>query len=65
MKNNINPAVAAAVVVGILLIVGFFVFRGSGGQRPGETGGPGMPPEVAAEYNRRMNSGSTGPTAPR
>lgn len=64
MKKEVSPVVAVVIVVAVLAVaIGFLYFRadkraGTGGDQP-----PGMSPEVAAEFQRRMGS-VTGPTAP-
>ena len=62
LKKEINPAAAGAVIVVIVLVVGIFIWRGGQAQtRDGEKP-PGIPPDAAAEMQRRMGGG--GMTAP-
>jgi hypothetical protein len=54
MKQQVSPALAAAILVVIALIAGFFFWRGANpanleGEKP-----PGMPPSVAAEFQKRL-----------
>jgi len=66
MKQQISPAVAAVVILVIALIAGLFVWRGANTASKESEKPPGMPPNVAAEFNRRMGTaapaGSTAPT---
>lgn len=45
MKAAVNPAVAAAVIIAIVLVVGFLIYRGAaanpGSKAPGEVGNAG------------------------
>ena len=44
MKSEMNPLIAGVVIVILLGIVGFFLWRGTsggGGKRPGDVGNPG------------------------
>lgn len=58
MKEKVNPGVAAVVIGLLVLIVGFFVYRGTSTPTINEKP-PGMPPDVAAEFQKRMGSAST------
>lgn len=62
MKQQVSPIVAILVVVAVIGIVAlaWVRFSGGAGSREGEKP-PGMPPEAAAEFQRRMG-GMTGPT---
>jgi hypothetical protein len=54
MKQQVSPAVATALIIVIALIAGFFVWRGANpASREGEKP-PGMPPSVAAEFQKRL-----------
>jgi len=77
MKQQINPAVAAIVVAAVVLVVGFFVWRGTTVSPADKMNAPGMPPAVAAEFQKHAGSVTgpghsatpqamvgTGPTAP-
>ena len=65
MKQPINPVAAAAVIAALVLVVGFFIWRGA--NPPPQAAGPGsaqgsMPPNVAAEFQRRL--GGVKPNVP-
>ena len=63
MKQSINPAIAGVVIAVVALIAGFFIWKSL--SPPGhddQAKPPGMPPAAAAEFQRRMGSGS--PTGP-
>ena len=56
MKKSVHPGIAAIVIVLIVAVVGFFVYRGTStttavGEKP-----PGMPSDVSAEFQKRMGS---------
>jgi hypothetical protein len=73
MKQQVSPPVVAAVlVVAVVALVGFGyrAIRAPGGSRSGQHP-PGMPPTVAAEFQRRMggvasppNGATASPSAP-
>ena len=52
MKNEINPAVAAIVVVILVAIVGFFIYRRTGGETATNQSNP--MPKAAAEGMKAM-----------
>ncbi|CEK16699.1 hypothetical protein [Chthonomonas calidirosea] len=54
MKTEVNPVAAAIIIIVVLAIAGFALWRSLKpethyGEKP-----PGMPPSVAAEFQRRM-----------
>lgn len=54
MKQDVNPIVAAVIVIVVLVIAGYAIWRSINppthyGEKP-----PGIPPNVAAEFQRRM-----------
>jgi hypothetical protein len=62
MKQQVSPIVAVVIIV-IVIAVAVFAYMKAGGGGPGSKAGekpPGMPPNVAAEFQRRMG-GITGP----
>lgn len=65
MKQSVPPAVAIGAIVAALVILAAFVFLRSGNRSAapptGPTGG-GMPPQVAAEIQKRL--AGTGATPP-
>ena len=64
MKGKVNPVVATAIIVALVAIVGFSIWRGAEVSRAGDgEKPPGMPAEAAAEFSKRM--GSANPTGAR
>lgn len=66
MKREVSPVVAAVVIVVVLLIVGG-IYIWATGARPfgGEAEPPPpMPPDVQAEFQRRMGGMTPGAGAP-
>src|SRR5947209_6813337 len=64
MKQSVNPAIAGIVIAVVALIAGFFIWRSLAPPVHDDSAKPpGMPPEAAAEFQRRMGgAGSvTGP----
>jgi len=64
LKQQLNPAVAGIIVVIILAVVGFFVFKGTGGggdKAPGSEGNKSPFGVGGPATKQMMDSGSTGP----
>jgi len=64
MNQKVSPALAGVVVVVLIALVALVGFRVLGGSSKAGTGEkpPGMPPEAAAEFQKRL--GSSNPTNP-
>lgn len=63
MKQKLNPVMAIIAVATVILITGIFIWRsGAGTQHANGDKPPGMPPDVAKEFQQRMG-GVTGPGA--
>lgn len=62
LKQQINPAAAGAIIVVIVLVVAVLVFRGGQAQSHEGEKPPGIPPDAAAELQRKLGGAST--TAP-
>lgn len=62
MKSKVSPIAAIAIVAVLVLVIGVFAWKQfSGGSPAGqEEKPPGMPADVAAEFQKRM--GTTTPT---
>ena len=69
MKQPVSPVtLIIAVIAVIAVIAGIFVVATNGNQanQKANTGPGGMPPDVAAEFSKRMGgANSTGPQAGR
>ncbi len=63
MKAEVKPVIVGVIVIVLIAVVGFAIWRA--GEPGGEVGTkpPGMPKDAAAEMQRRMG-GATGTTAP-
>ena len=69
MKSEINPLVAVGVIIAVIVVVGGFVYFKGGRISRNDAKPPGMPADVAAEFQKRMGTatptGSAGtPGAP-
>jgi hypothetical protein len=61
VKQNVNPAVAAAVIVCLVAAAGFFIWRGIASPYTGEKP-PGIPASASAHLGQI--TGGSGKTAP-
>ncbi len=66
MKQSLSPGLVAGIIAVVVIIAGFFLWRSVNPGRHDGQQPPGMPPSVAAEFNKRMSkaglaSGSTSP----
>jgi hypothetical protein len=62
VKQNVSPVAAVALIVVVVCVAAFFIMRAvrsPAGTATGEKP-PGMPPDVAAEFQKRM--GTANPT---
>ena len=64
MKVAINPVVVGVIVVVLLAVAGFAIWRGGEPAREASAKPPGMPASAAAEMERRMG-GPSATTAPK
>ena len=70
MKQQVSPAVVAVVIVLVLAVVGFFLYKGTagavGGKAKGEAGNPGpfSPGGVANKAMAKPPSNAGRPTGP-
>lgn len=67
MKQKVNPMIAVVAVIAVVLVAGLFLWKsGSGGTHVSADKPPGMPGDVAKEFQQRMGSttGSGGTTGP-
>lgn len=63
MKKEIDPTLAMGAIIVIVIIAGVAVWAGTSAQR-GNKQPPGMPPEVAAEFQKRMQGANMGVSGP-
>lgn len=65
MKQKVSPLVAAAALV-IILGIAVFAYLRSERRAPvaADPGATGMPPQVSAEIQRRMQESKINPTKP-
>jgi hypothetical protein len=63
LKTQVNPIVVVGIVVLMLAILGFGIWRAGEPGRDAAAKPPGMPADAAAEMQRRMG-GASATTAP-
>ena len=63
MKQKVSPVTGGVAILLLLLVMGLLAWRGSRAENGSDSEKPpGMPPGVAAEFNKRM--GTVAPTGP-
>jgi hypothetical protein len=64
LKEKVSPAIAIAAIIVVVAIAAFALTKMGGGAAAGSSGDkpPGMPADAAAEFQKRMGTGT--PTGP-
>lgn len=63
MKKEIDPKMAIGIIAALVVVVGVVVWAGTATQKANKEP-PGMPPAVAAEFQKRMQGSGMSVSGP-